>query len=166
MESPTTRPYSHNAFPAPSCENTTAPQAIEGGVLKLLLPFAAALGIPAEQAEGLCHAQPFVSPSGLPCRVHVTPEASAMRPEVLLPLTLNELDATELRRLLVAQAQVLSELGWYLGPSPEGLVMLAAVQWIQDPQQAAAALDLAQHVARRALSQLCGDDTVAQEASA
>lgn len=166
-------PPSSTTFPIPSshrkanlAETAAGPDRPANGGSDFLTRLAVALCIPPDQAQTLGNAQPFAGPLGLTCRVHVAPSSDAVRPEVLLPLSLSELDAAECRRLLVVQAQVLSELGWYLGASPEGLLMLAAVQWIPDPHQAAAALDLAQHVARHAISELIGDVAIQPEHSA
>lgn len=158
------RPFSHHK--ANFTEAAAGPDRSANGGSDFLTRLAVALRIPPDQAQALGDAQPFAGPWGLTCRVHVAPSNDAVRPEVLLPLSLNELDAAECRRLLVVQAQVLSELGWYLGPSPEGLIMLAAVQWITDPHQATAALDLAQHVARHVISELIGDAATEPERAA
>jgi hypothetical protein len=123
----------------------------------ILKHFAAAIGLPMERCSDLRDARPFVGPAGLACRVHVTGDPAGVRPEVLLPMSVDELSARELRSLLKLQSFVLSEFGWYLGPSPDGRLTLSAYQWIEDPQQAAAALDLANGLARGALTHLIGE---------
>lgn len=69
-------------------------------------------------------------PAGLACRVHLQDSEPAVRPETLLPMAAQELADAQVQRLLSVQSLVLSELGWYLSTSPEGLLQLSSLSWI------------------------------------
>jgi len=59
---------------------------------------------------------------------------------------------------------VLSELGWYLGTSGEGLLQLSSLAWIDDPLDAATALDLANGVGIAVLHALMSDEAMTPSA--
>ena len=100
----------------------------------------------------------FTGPAGLACRVHLQESEPAVRPEALLPMAAQELAGADVQRLLSVQSLVLSELGWYLTTSPEGLLQLSSLSWISDPIDAATALDLANGVGLAVIHALMLDD--------
>jgi hypothetical protein len=120
--------------------------------------FADEVGLAAHERDALTQGRPFVGPGGLLCRVHRNDSPAALRPEVLLPMSVAELGITELNRLLTMQSFLLSELGWYLGPDAEGVLTVSAVQWIASAEDAAGALGFASLLARDALAALIGTE--------
>ncbi|HEY9106119.1 MAG TPA: hypothetical protein VIN58_05535 [Roseateles sp.] len=117
------------------------------------------LGLPAEDCAELVAPRLFTGPAGLACRLHLQPgDPAAVRPEALLPIAAQELAGADVQRLLSVQALVLGELGWFLGTSPEGLLQLSSLAWIDDPIDAATALDLANGVGLAVLHALMLDD--------
>lgn len=84
----------------------------------------------AEDGPSLAAPQLFTRPAGLACRVHLQDSEPAVRPETLLPMAAQELADAQVQRLLSVQPLVLSELGWYLSTSPEGLLQLSSLSWI------------------------------------
>lgn len=117
------------------------------------------LGLPAADSAGLIAPRLFTGPAGLACRMHLQRgDPTAVRPEALLPVAAQELAGADVQRLLSVQALVLGELGWFLGTSPEGLLQLSSLAWIDDPVDAATALDLANGVGLAVLQTLMLDD--------
>jgi hypothetical protein len=104
---------------------------------------AVTLGLPPAEHAGLRAHTLFTGPAGLPCRVAWQAGGAAWgaRPEILLPLSADELAGPDVRRLLAVQAALLSESGWYLGLSGEGLLQVAPLLWMTQPADVAAALD-------------------------
>lgn len=117
------------------------------------------LGLPAADSAGLVAPRLFTGPAGLACRLHLQRgDPTAVRPEALLPVAAQELAGADMQRLLSVQALLLGELGWFLGTSPEGLLQLSSLAWIDDPVDAATALDLANGVGLAVLQALMLDD--------
>ena len=125
--------------------------------LLLLADTAALLGLPRAEAAALAAPNVFTGPAGLVCRLWLQPEATAARPEVLLPLRAREFRDESVERLLKVQSLLLDQLGWYLGASSDGMLSLMPLAWLDDPQGIAAALDMANGIAMAALSALIDD---------
>ena len=89
----------------------------------------------------------FTGPAGQACRLHLHHGEAAVRPEALLPMSAAELGRTRTRQLMLVHDAVLNEFGWQLGVSPEGLLQLSCLSWLDLPADAATALDLASSVA-------------------
>jgi hypothetical protein len=122
------------------------------------------LGMLPSDGASLAAPRLFTGPAGLACRLHLLLGEPAVRPEALLPMSAQELEGPEIHRLLSLQSLVLSELGWYLGTSGEGLLQLSSLAWIDDPQDAATALDLANGVGIAVLHALLNDEAIAPPA--
>ena len=122
------------------------------------------LGMLPSDGASLAAPRLFTGPAGLACRLHLLLGEPAVRPEALLPMSAQELAGPEVHRLLSLQSLVLSELGWYLGTSGEGLLQLSSLAWIDDPQDAATALDLANGVGIAVLHALMSDEALAAPA--
>lgn len=116
------------------------------------------LGLSPTEGASLIAPHLFTGPAGLACRLHLLHGEAAVRPEALLPLAAQELAGSEVQRLLAVQSLVLGELGWHLCTSPEGLLQLSSLAWIDDPADAATALDLANGVGLAVLNALMLDD--------
>jgi hypothetical protein len=116
------------------------------------------LGMGPDDGPSLVAPRLFTGPAGLACRVHLQEGEPAVRPEALLPMAAQELAGHEVQRLLSVQSLVLSELGWYLTTSPEGLLQLNSLSWFNDPVDAATALDLANGVGLAVIHALMLDD--------
>lgn len=85
----------------------------------------------------------FVGPTGLVCRVHMHEDELAVRIETVLPMSAAEFMGPEVARLLAVQGALLNEFGWRLGLSDDGLLQLSCAGWIDNPNDAATALDFA-----------------------
>lgn len=121
--------------------------ALTAGQEDFMARLALQLGLPATDCSELVAPRLFTGPAGLACRLHLQPgEPPAVKPEALLPIAAQELAGADVQRLLAAQSLVLAELGWFLGTSPEGLLQLSSLAWIDDPVDAATGLDLANGV--------------------
>jgi hypothetical protein len=121
------------------------------------------LGLAPSEGPLLAAPRLFTGPAGLACRLHLLHGESAVRPEALLPMSAQELAGPDVQRLLSLQSLVLGELGWYLCTSPEGLLQLSSLAWIDDPLDAATALDLANGVGVAVLHALMLDDSAAEQ---
>jgi hypothetical protein len=116
------------------------------------------LGLGPECADGLMSDATIHGPEGLSCRLQFADDgAVAVRPEVLLPMVARDLAEAGMGRLLAMQAALTLELGWHLGVSPEGLLQLSPLAWIDSPLAAVTALDLGQAVGMQALHALFED---------
>jgi hypothetical protein len=102
------------------------------------------LGLPPAGAAMFRASTVFTGPAGLACRVawHAADGVSGGRPEILLPLSTDELAGPDVRQLLTVQALLLGESGWYLGLSGEGLLQISPLVWMNRPADVAAALDV------------------------
>lgn len=117
------------------------------------------LGLSAQDGDALIAPHLFTGPAGLACRVHLQEgDPPAVRPEALLPMSAQELAGSDVQRLLAVQSIVLGELGWFLTTSPEGLLQLTSLAWINDPVDAATALDLVNGVGMAIIHALMLDD--------
>jgi hypothetical protein len=117
------------------------------------------LGLSPQDGDALVAPHLFTGPAGLACRVHLQEgDPPAVRPEALLPMSALELAGSEVQRLLAVQSIVLGELGWFLTTSPEGLLQLTSLAWINDPIDAATALDLVNGVGMAIIQALMLDD--------
>lgn len=101
------------------------------------------LGLPATDGAALAAPRLFTGPAGLMCRLQLKGGKPAVRTETLLPLSTAEVMDAATQRVLGVQSLVLAELGWYLGTSPEGLLQIESLAWLDDAQDVATALDLA-----------------------
>ena len=101
------------------------------------------LGLPVSESSQLVAPRHFMGPSGLAGRLELHPEHAAVRVQTLLPMSPGEFIGQEVDLLLAVQGELLTALGWYLGTSAEGLLQLDSMTWLDDPVEAAAALDLA-----------------------
>lgn len=125
--------------PPPATTPDTAPGTQEGFFAALALT----LGLPPAERSRLCAGTLFTGPAGLPCRVawQSADAAWGARPEILLPLSANEMAGPDVRRMLAVQAALLSEAGWYLGLSGTDVLQVAPLLWMTQPGDVAASLD-------------------------
>ena len=125
------------AVPAPGARALTAAQS------DFMARLALHLGLPVSDGPQLVAPRHIVGPSGLAGRLTLHPEHGAVRVQTLLPMAPGEFIGQEVDLLLAVQGELLTGLGWYLGTSSEGLLQLDSLEWIDDPAEAATALDLA-----------------------
>jgi hypothetical protein len=104
------------------------------------------LGMQVSEGPRLVAPRHVVGPSGLAGRLELHPEHAAVRVQTLLPMAPGEFIGQEVELLLAVQGELLTALGWYLGTSSEGLLQLDSMTWLDDPVEAAQALDLANGV--------------------
>jgi hypothetical protein len=120
------------------------------------------MGLPAESGQEILNgASPFLGPGGLMCRMQVargSDEVLAVQPQVMLPMPAEELRGRHVFRLLDIQAALVSETGWCLGVSREGMMQVSLTSWIDRPGDAVEALDLGNAVALQTLHLLLEDD--------
>jgi hypothetical protein len=128
---------------APALPPAAAPDAAPGPQDGFFAALALTLGLPPADRTRLRADTLFTGPAGLPCKVAWQSNGAAWgaRPEVLLPLSADEMAGPDVRRLLTMQAALLSESGWYLGLSADGLLQVAPLLWMTQPNDVAAALD-------------------------
>jgi len=101
-------------------------------------------------------ARPFSGPAGLICRIETRQAGDDLqaRPQLLLPLSGEEIRRLEVSRLLSMQAALLTQLGWVLGHSAEGLLQLAPVEWTDQAKDVAREMELGSAVGRMVLAML------------
>lgn len=131
-----------NRTPAASSP-TDATRTLTAAQLDFMSRLAVHLGLPVSEAPQLVAPRHFVGPSGLAGRLELHPEHAAVRVQTLLPMSPGEFIGQEVELLLAVQGELLTALGWYLGTSAEGLLQLDSMTWLDDPVEAAEALDLA-----------------------
>jgi hypothetical protein len=146
-------PLRRSAVPSALSSSLTMAQA------DFMSQLALQLGLSAQDGDALIAPHLFTGPAGLACRVHLQEgDPPAVRPEALLPMSAQELAGSDVQRLLAVQSIVLGELGWFLTTSPEGLLQLTSLAWINDPVDAATALDLVNGVGMAIIHALMLDD--------
>ncbi len=96
----------------------------------LLASVCVELGFTPEDAALIDAGEQFVSPSGLVCRLkkdELEPHG-ALRPELELPLLLDDLESPQLALLLDLQTVFISTMGWTVSADPEqGQLFLSAL---------------------------------------
>jgi len=114
------------------------------------------LGLPPTGAMPFRAATVFSGPAGLACRVawQAAEGGAGARPEVLLPLSADELAGPDVRQLLTVQAMLLGQSGWYLGLAGEGLLQISPLVWMNQPEDVAAALDVGNLLGALVLEQM------------
>lgn len=145
--------------PRPTAAHVFAPagrQGTAGAEADFFAALALSLGLPPADAAVLGASTVFTGPAGLPCRVvwQAAEGASGARPEILLPLSADELAGPDVRQLLTVQALLLGESGWYLGLSGEGLLQISPLVWMNQPADVAAALDVGNLLGRLVLERM------------
>lgn len=164
----TKRPSNPASIPtsAPPSAKKPSRDALHGGdrAASFFLEMTVLMGLPADNAEVLAKPEPFFSPNGLKCRLLLRPdsEKTAVQPQILLPIAAAMLKGKQVERLLTVQGAMMFETGWYLGLGPGGGLQMTALEWMETPPNAVAALDLGNVIALQAL-QLLIDDSDAQE---
>jgi len=119
-----------------------------------LSQLATRLHVAPADAAALASLQLFTGPAGQACRLHLHHGEAAVQPEALLPVSAAELEGVQTRQLMLAHDTVLNEFGWQLGVSPEGLLQLSCLSWIDSLDDAATAFDLASGVATAVMHSL------------
>lgn len=125
--------------------------------IEFLSQLATHLDMQPSEAASLASPRLFTGPAGQTCRLHLHHGEAAVRPEALLPMSANELAGTQTRQLMLVHDAVLTEFGWQLGVSPEGLLQLSCLFWIDSPDDAATAFDLANGVGIAVMQSLVHD---------
>ena len=133
--------------PRPAADRVSVPagpQSATGAEADFFAALALCLGLPPANAAVFRASTVFTGPAGLPCKVawQEADGAAGARPEILLPLSADELAGPDVRQLLTVQALLLGESGWYLGLSGEGLLQISPLVWMHRPADVAAALDV------------------------
>lgn len=155
----TSHSLSHAAHVRHPAVISTLPGSLTNAQTDFMSRLALQLGLSAKDGDALIAPHLFTGPAGLACRVHLQDgDPPAVRPEALLPMSAQELAGSEVQRLLAVQSIVLGELGWFLTTSSEGLLQLTSLAWINDPVDAATALDLANGVGMAIIHALMLDD--------
>ena len=122
-----------------------------------LVEMAERMDLPAGAAEALANRSPIRGSSGFLCRLEIARHTrAAIRPEILLPISMRDLEGRDIRHLLVLHEALAAELRWRVGLSTDGILQLMAMDWIEDPRDAVFALDLGQLLGRDALRELQG----------
>ena len=129
-------------------------QSITAEQKSFLIQIAMLLGIPASSHAELVAPMAITGPSGLDCRLHLLDGHCSVFPEIVLPLSVNELMGPEVGQLLEIQRMLLIEFGWYLGVSAEGLLQLSSIAWIDEVHEIVKTLDLMNGIGIMAIQQL------------
>lgn len=144
----------------PILVSSAVPDGMTEGQTAFLSQLAIQLGLSLPDGTLLAAPHHFVGPSGLVCRLRLHPDAPAVRPEALLPMSAAEFMGSEVTRLLAVQGALLNEFGWYLGLSDEGLLQLSCMSWIDNACDAATAMDFANGLGIAVVRSLLHDDTL------
>lgn len=152
----------HSSPAGTSLDSSIKKQAVTEEQKNFLIQVAMLLGIPSSSYAELIAPTAFAGPSGFDCRLHLLDTHCAASPEVILPLSANELMGPEVGELLEIQRKLLTEFGWYLGVSAEGLLQLSSIAWIDEVEEIVKTLDLMNAVGAMAVQQLL-DSTKPQQ---
>ncbi|WP_442783894.1 hypothetical protein [Collimonas fungivorans] len=145
---------SHSSSAGTSLDSSIKKQTVTEEQKNFLIQIAVLLGIPVSRYTELIAPKAFSGPSGFDCRLHLLDAQCSVFPEVALPLSANELMGPEVGQLLEIQRKLLTEFGWYLGVSAEGLLQLSSIAWIDEVDEIVKTLDLMNAVGAMAVQQL------------
>lgn len=112
-------------------QRTTNSQLHEERSEDLVAEVCAELGFTAEDAQLILDGQSFVSPAGLICRfqVDVVDGQSGLRPELELPLLIEDLESPQIAALLDLQTVLTTTMGWAVSVGAnEGPLCLSTLQ--------------------------------------
>jgi hypothetical protein len=122
-----------------------------------LVEMAALMELPASAADVFASLSPMRGGAGFLCRLEIASHThAAVRPEVLLPIGLSDLTGADVEPLLLLQEALAAELRWRLGLSADGALRLTTMDWIDDPRDAAFAMNLGQFLGRDTMRTLLG----------
>jgi len=143
-----------HASPTPSATDSTQ---FDCAMRAFLVEIAVLLELPASAADAFAELSPMRGGGGLLCRLEIARHThAAVRPEVLLPIGLSDLTGADVVPLLLLQEALAAELRWRVGLSADGVLRLTTMDWIDDPRDAAFAMDLGQFLGRDAMRTLLG----------
>lgn len=127
-----------------------------GRVERFFGELAILLGLDQHMVQPLSPRQPFSGPDGMICRIETQQDGAQLeaRPQLVLPLDNEEIGRLPVPRVLSLQRALLSQLGWLLGESSEGLLQLSPLRWTREAQEVAMELDLGSAVGRIVLTML------------
>lgn len=152
--------------PKPLLHRDDPPLAGSDGLGHLLFEISLLMGLSPAGALALGSVGNLRGPRDLVCRLQLAGEheVTQVRPQVLLPIAARELAGPGVERLLVMQQAMMLELGWSLGLSPEGLLQIGPLAWIDDAGAAVRAMDLGQTLGVQTVRVLRGEDDAAASA--
>ncbi len=143
--------------PAPASAGTAPSPQHQRVVDALMNALAAHLSLDAQGAQRPIAADlPFHGPNGLLCRIRTAQHDAGLqaRPELLLPLDRRQIGRIDVDSLLAVQTTLLTQLGWVLGRSAEGLLQLSPLSWTVEARELAQDLDMGSAVARMTMVML------------
>lgn len=122
----------------------------------LMNALAGHLSLDAQGARPITADLPFQGPNGLLCRIRTADHEAGLqaRPELLLPLDRRQIGRIDVDSLLAVQSTLLTQLGWVLGQSAEGLLQLSPLSWTIEARELAQDLDMGSAVARMTMVML------------
>jgi hypothetical protein len=146
--------------PESQMDMTEAPLSRGGKVEHFFGELSMLLGLDRDNLAALSPRQPFSGPDGMICRIETQQDGSQLvaRPQVVLPLDNEEIGRLTVPRVLSLQRTLLSQLGWLLGESSEGLLQLSPLRWTREAQEVARELDLGSAVGRIVLTMLTDEE--------
>jgi len=143
-----------HASPPPSATDSMP---FDCAMRAFLVEMAALMDLPTGAVDALASLSPMRGGGGFLCRLEIASHThAAVRPEVLLPIALRDLTGADVEPLLLLQEALAAELRWRLGLSADGALRLTTMDWIDDPRDAAFAMDLGQFLGRDAMRTLLG----------
>ena len=131
-------------------------QSTLNSIQPLLATVSTILGLSPPIHARLAAGEPILGPSGLLCRIHTQGASHPLRafPEIILPLSVRELGGDDVVRLLAVQETLLTECGWRLGMSEQGLLSLLPLMSENGAETIAALLNQGQTIGRSVLNVL------------
>jgi hypothetical protein len=137
-----------NEDPTTSIDRVPA-VSLERARIDFMTEVAVQLGLPVHSAAAIASAQPFASPQGLLCRLHLMQGdgPTRVRPEVLLPLSVEHLSGDDTLRMLATQAALLSTFDCWLTAAEGGWLALTSVAPLATAAEVSNALAMANALA-------------------
>jgi hypothetical protein len=111
--------------------------------------FAMSVGLPDESREALVKGLFFPSSDNTLWRLITVSEQEnrSVRPELLLPMSVLEMQGQEVLRMLALQTYLFAEMNWWLSATDKGFLQLTSVAWTNQPSETVAMLDVARLIA-------------------
>ncbi len=111
--------------------------------------FLISAGLPDESRKGLMDGLFFPGADSTLWRLLVAnePEKFAVRPELVLPISVLEMQGQEVLRLLALQNYLFAEMNWWLSATDTGFLQLTSVVWSNESSATLSMLDIARLIA-------------------
>jgi hypothetical protein len=115
-------------------------------VQRFMDTFLASINMSIENKQGLIDGLYFAGPDNTVWRLIISSNQKefSVQPELMLPMSVLEMQGQEILRMFAVQAYLFSEMNWWLSATEKGFLQLTSVIYFKDSSETIAMLDIGQ----------------------